>query len=88
MKTFYFFLDTKVTSWYRTEFEIEAKTKKEAEALAINFVKEGKQHDESWEKLEGTEEFMSVKDNNGQATEELRTDEFYEIWDNTQNQLN
>jgi hypothetical protein len=85
METFYFFLDTKVTNWYRTEFEIEAKTKKEAKELAIKFVKERRQDEIGWEQLDNCMENMSVKDNGGQATEELRTDEFNEIWDNTQN---
>jgi hypothetical protein len=84
MKTFDFFLDTKVTDWYRTHFEIEAKSLEQAKKIAIKFVKDGKQHNESWEKLGNSEEFMSVKENNGQPTEELHYEDFDTIWDNTE----
>ena len=83
METFYFSLDTKVTDWYRTDFEIEANSQEEANELAIKFVKE-RQHDTiGWEQLDNALENLSVGDNGGQPTEELRTDEFDEIWDNT-----
>ena len=39
MKTFNFYLDTKVTDWYRTDFEIEANSEEEAKQKAIEFVK-------------------------------------------------
>jgi hypothetical protein len=84
MKTFDFFIDTKVTAWYRTPFEIEAKTLEEAKRLAIKFVKDGKHHQESWDMVDDTFEYISVKDNQGQSTEELHTDDFDTIWDNTQ----
>jgi hypothetical protein len=83
METFDFMLDQKVTTWYRTPFEIEAKTFEEAKELAIKFVKEGKHESIGWEQVDDVIEFMSVIDNDGQATEELRTDDFDEIWDNT-----
>jgi len=85
METFYFFVDTKVTDWYRTHFEIEAKSLKEAKKMAIKYVKEGKNvNEDSWEKIDNAERVMSVKENNGQPTEELHTDDFDTIWDNTQ----
>jgi hypothetical protein len=83
METFDFMLDQKVTTWYRTPFEIEAKTFEEAKELAIKFVKEKKHESIGWEEVDDVIEFMSVIDNDGQATEELRTDDFDEIWDNT-----
>jgi hypothetical protein len=85
METFEFFVDTKVTDWYRTHFEIEAKSLKEAKKLAIKYVKEGKNvNEDSWEKIDNAERVMSVKENNGQPTEELHTYDFDTIWDNTQ----
>jgi hypothetical protein len=53
--------------------------------MAIKFVKDGKNVNESsWEKIDYAEEVMSVKENKGQPTEELHTDDFNKIWDNTQ----
>jgi hypothetical protein len=83
METFYFYLDTKVTDWYRTEFEIKAKSADEAKKLAIKFVKDGKHHSEPWEQLDNATEIMSLGDNNGKPTQELRSDDYDEIWDNT-----
>jgi len=84
METFDFFVDTKVTDWYRTHFEIEAKSLKEAKKLAIKYVKEGNSANEgSWEKIDNAERVMSVKENNGQPTEELHCEDFDTIWDNT-----
>ena len=92
MKKFDFFLDTKVTDWYRTHFEIEAKSLEQAKKMAIKFVKDGKNVNESsWEKIDDAERVISVKENNGKPTEELLTPteelhtyDFDTIWDNTQ----
>jgi hypothetical protein len=35
MKTFNFYLDQKVTTWYRTNYEVEAESLEEAEKKAI-----------------------------------------------------
>lgn len=83
MKTYDFYLDTKVTDWYRTSFEIEANSLKEAKELAIKFIENDHHGEIPWEQVEGTIEVMSVKGNNGQPTKELHTDDFYTIWDNT-----
>jgi len=37
MKTFNFYLDTKITTWMRTDFEIEANSLEEAKLKAIEF---------------------------------------------------
>lgn len=84
MKTFDFYLDTKVTTWYRTPFEIEAGSLEEAKQKAIEFVKEDEHSSISWEQIDETTEVMSVDENGGESTEEL----YYEtsekmIWDNT-----
>ena len=83
MKTFDFYLDTKVTTWYRTPFEIEADTLVEAQARAIKFVENDHHSELSWEHIDDTIEKMSVEDNGGESTDEL----YYEpvgdiIWAN------
>lgn len=83
METFDFYLDTKVTGWYRTPFEIEANTLEEAKLKAIDYVKSGETSYISWEQIDDTVETMSVKDNDGESTEELYTNSDGEmIWDN------
>jgi len=84
MKSFDFYLDTKVTTWYRTPFEIEASSLEEAKQKAIEFVKEDEHSSISWDQVDETIEVMSVDENGGESTEEL----YYEssknmIWDNT-----
>jgi hypothetical protein len=84
MKTFDFYLDTKVTTWYRTPFEIEADSLEEAKQKAIEFVKDDEHSSISWGQIDETTEAMSVDENGGESTEEL----YYEtsekmIWDNT-----
>jgi catabolite regulation protein CreA len=83
MKTFDFYLYTKVTTWYRTDFEIESDSLEDAKEKAIQFIKDDEQSSISWEQVDETIEVMSVEENNGKSTEEL----FYEndelIWDNT-----
>ena len=73
MNTFYFNLDTKVTAWKRQEFEITAKTLKEAKELAIQFYKDGEADLLDWEDVDDTTELLSVGDNGGNATQELLT---------------
>jgi len=86
METFDFYLDTKVTGWYRTPFEIEANSLEEAKQKAIEFVKSGETSYISWEQIDDTVETMSTKDNDGESTEELYTNSDGEmIWDNSEN---
>jgi hypothetical protein len=82
MKTFEFFLDEKVTTWYRTPFEIEAKTLKEAKEKAIKFVQNGKTESLGWDHIEDTIELMSVEDNGGVQTKELFDPTSNVIWTN------
>jgi len=71
MKTFDFYIDTKVTDWYRTTFEIEANSEEEAKQKAIKFVEDDHHGEIPWEQIDCTIEPMSVKDNGGECTEEL-----------------
>jgi hypothetical protein len=87
MAVFDFYLDTKVTTWYRTNFEIEADSQEEAKQQAIEFVKDdkGRITDIGWFEVDDTIESMSVKDNGGCSTQELylasnKSDSM--IWDN------
>ena len=83
METFEFYIDTKVTTWYRTPFEIEANSEEEAKQKAIDYVKDDGHSSQSWEQLDDTIEGLSVKDNGGESTEELYTEDGDMIWDNT-----
>lgn len=86
MATFDFYLDTKVTTWYRTPFEIEADTLEEAKQKAIDYVKDDGHYNDGWEQIDDTPEIMSIKENGGESTEELYTYEDGEmIWDNGEN---
>jgi hypothetical protein len=70
-KVFEFYLDQKVTNWYRTNFEIEAETEEEAQKLAIKFVQEGNTEEIDWEEIEGVITPMDVTENGGFSTEEI-----------------
>ena len=84
MKTFDFYIDTKVTDWYRTTFEIKANTMEEAKELAIKFVEDDHHGEIPWEQIDCTIEPMSVKDNGGECTEELYDNSTGNvIWDNS-----
>ena len=83
METFDFYLDTKVTTWYRTPFEIEAETLEAAKQKAVEFIDKDRHTEISWEQIDETIELMSVKENDNQSTQEL----YYEpvgdiIWAN------
>lgn len=71
MASYSFFLDTKVTTWMRTDFEIEAKSLEEAKKKAIEFHKQGNTSDLPWEDIMDTQEALSVEDNGGEPTEEI-----------------
>jgi hypothetical protein len=83
LTTFNFHLDTKVTSWYRTEFEIEANSLEEAKLKAIEFHDESNTSSIAWEENMDTQEPMSVEENGGEPTEELFDENGNCIWDNT-----
>jgi hypothetical protein len=74
METFDFYVDQKVTTWYRTHYEIEAENLEEAKKKALEFYKKGNTSDLPWEQYEGTIEPMSVEENGGSSVTELYTD--------------
>ena len=83
MKTFNFYLDTKITTWMRTDFEIEANSLEEAKQKAIEFHNESNTSSIAWEENMDTQEPMSVEENGGEPTEELFDENGNCIWDNT-----
>lgn len=81
-KVFEFYLDQKVTNWYRTNFEIEAETEEEAQKMAIKFVQEGKAQEIGWDEVEGVITPMDVTDNDGLSTEEIYFEDGSMIYQN------
>jgi hypothetical protein len=69
--TFSFYLDQKVTTWMRTNFEIDAVDEEDAKLKAIKFSKGNEISELPWDEVMDTKEIMSVDDNGGEPTEEL-----------------
>jgi len=84
MKTFNFYLDQKVTTWYRTDFEVEAETLEEAKQKAIQLYKEDELNEFTWERIDDTyNEVMTIEDNGNCSTAEIYTVDGDLIFDNT-----
>ncbi len=71
MKTFEFFLDQKVTTWMRTEFEVKANDLNEAAKIAKEKLENGDLEDIGWQEIDGTKEVLQPRDNGGETTTEL-----------------
>lgn len=71
MEKFNFHLDQKVTTWMRTEFEIEAETLEQAVKIVREKYDSGDLYELPWDEIEGVKEIMEVGDNGGEPTEEL-----------------
>ena len=71
MKTFEFFLDQKVTTWMRTEFEVKANDLNEAAKIAKDMYDRGDLDDIGWESIMDTYEVLQPSDNGGETTAEL-----------------
>jgi hypothetical protein len=82
MTKFNFYLDQKVTTWYRTNFEVEAESLEEAEKKAVQLFEKGKLDELTWVQIDGTEELMSVDENGGFSTAEIYTDNGTMIFEN------
>jgi hypothetical protein len=82
MTKFNFYLDQKVTTWYRTNFEVEAESLQEAEKKAIQLFEKGELDELTWVQIDGTEELMSVDENGGFSTAEIYTDNGTMIFEN------
>jgi hypothetical protein len=82
MTKFNFNLDQKVTTWYRTKFEVEAKTFEEAEKKAIQLYESGELDDISWEQIDGTIDLMTIDENGSDPTAEIYTDNGTLVFEN------
>lgn len=71
MKTFEFFLDQKVTTWMRTDFEVKANDLNEAVKIAKQMYDDGDFENVSWEEIMDTKEVLQPSDNGGQSTAEI-----------------
>lgn len=71
MKKFEFFLDQKVTTWMRTEFEVKANDLNEAAKIAKDMYDRGDLEDLGWEEIMDTKEVLEPSDNGGETTAEL-----------------
>ena len=71
MKTCEFFLDQKVTTWMRTEFEVKANDLNEAVKIAKEMYDRGDVDDIAWQEIDGTKEILQPRDNGGESTAEI-----------------
>jgi hypothetical protein len=71
MKTFEFFLDQKVTTWMRTEFEVKANDLNEAVKIAKQMYDRGDLEQIRWEEILDTKEVLQPSDNDGESTAEI-----------------
>ena len=71
MKTFEFFLDQKVTTWMRTDFEVKANDLNEAVKIAKQMYDDGDLENVSWEEIMDTKEVLQPSDNGGESTAEI-----------------
>ena len=71
MKTFEFFLDQKITTWMRTEFEVKAEDLNQAVEIAKEMYDRGDLDDIAWQEIDGTKEILQPKDNGGESTAEV-----------------
>lgn len=83
METFDFHLDTKVTTWMRTNFEVKAKSLEEAKQKAIEFHEQGNTSSIGWVEIENAYEPITLEDNGFEPTEEMFEKSGESIWDNT-----
>lgn len=71
MKTFEFFLDQKITTWMRTDFEIKAEDLNQAVKIAKEKLENGDLDDIGWQEIDGVKEILEPRDNGGETTAEL-----------------
>jgi len=86
MPKFNFYFDKKISSWYRSLFQIEGDTYEDAEKKVKEMFDKGRleeQNEEDGFVEERTEhdfdEFLTVEDNGGNHTEELLNSDFRTI---------
>jgi hypothetical protein len=77
-----FYLDEKVTTWMRTNFEIEADSQEEADEKAKQFQKDGNCDELGWEEIPDTKERMTPEENEEYTTQELYNEKMEVIYAN------
>ena len=86
MKTFEFFLDQKVTTWMRTDFEVKANDLNEAVKIAKEMYVKGDLDEIPWEEILETRELLNPEDNGGETTAEIyqmgKTGDVLQVFDN------
>lgn len=70
-RKFHFYVDQKVTAWYRTDFGIVADNVEDARKQAIELVKKHETEAFGWGVLHDTVRVLTPDENNGQSTAEL-----------------
>jgi hypothetical protein len=68
---FNFYLDQKVTTWMRTDFEVEANSIDEAKMLAEEMYNRGDLDEVGWEEIDGTKEVLEPIENGNEPTAEI-----------------
>jgi hypothetical protein len=72
MKTYDFYLDEKVTCWYRTMIQVEAESEEQAKGIALKRIEEEDDiYSYGWEQIDDTIEMMTVDENDNNPTKEL-----------------
>jgi hypothetical protein len=71
MKTFEFFLDQKITTWMRTDFEVKANDLNEAVKIAKQMYESGDLDEIGWEEIDGVKEVLDPSENGGESTAEI-----------------
>lgn len=71
MTQFNFFLDEKVTTWFRTYFQVDAETIEEARQMAIKKIGTYEIEELPWVQIDGTIERLKPEDNGNCETQEL-----------------
>jgi hypothetical protein len=87
MKTFEFFLDQKVTTWMRTEFEVKAENLNDAVKIAKEKFNNGDLEDIGWEEIDGLNEVLQPSENGNEPTAEIyymdKVGEMIQVLNNT-----
>jgi hypothetical protein len=87
-QTYHFHADQKVTTWFRTNFQIEANSIEEANKKAVEAfakIKDGDFGDfgyPNWEEVQDVVTPLDPEDNNWNSTEEIYTEDGVMIWEN------
>ena len=71
MEQFEFYVDQKVTTWMRTEFEVEANDLNEAVKIAKEKFHRGDLDEIAWHEIMDTKEVLQPKDNGDETTAEI-----------------